>query len=175
MTFKRSEVKNRCVHTLGDKQQPRRSMLLLLDDVFYEHIKKDKDAGQSHEDRAQVADDILARMELLQICNGKELKEQWALVSQRDKTPYPGSDLLIECQIFGDVKLNNHGESVIINSDALGDGEKEKILGQVTNTYNLEYLPYTQALATRDKKEYPSQETRKALLNKKAKDFTTMP
>jgi len=173
--FKRGDVKNRCVHTLGDKQQPRRSMLLLLDDIFYKHTKKDKKSGQSHEDRAKVADDILARMELLQVCEGRTLEQRWALEIQRDKLLYLKSDLLIECQVFGEVKLQNHGAGVIMNEDVFDKDGKEAIQGRIETFYHLKYLPYTQALSGRTQYNHPTPDDRNSLLNKNVENFTDMP
>lgn len=103
MLFKRSTTKHRSVHTFGDKQQPRRSMLLLLDDIFYAHTKKDGDEGQTAAGRVKIADDLFRRIENMATYRTKPLTEQWDATVAGAPISYPDGDRLIECQIFGPV------------------------------------------------------------------------
>jgi len=172
--FKRSEIKNRCVHTLGDKQQPRRSMLLLLDDIFYEHTKKDGDSGQSHTHRGKVADDILARMELVEVSGDLTLEQQWELVTQRDRVAYSGADLLIECQIFGNTKLSDIGKSVILYKELIDDDDLNAAKTHLKDKYNLGVLLFTHAMSTSAEYKHPSPDGREDLLDEKAEDHTSL-
>jgi hypothetical protein len=113
LLFKRDTTKNRCIYTLGDKQQPRRSMLLLLDDLFYSRKKKDGDPGQSAKTRQKVADDLFRRMEMVRVHRAKTIAEQWASTLLGPKIRYPSPDLLFECQIFGQIDVGNDFVGVI--------------------------------------------------------------
>jgi len=113
LLFNRNTTKNRCIYTLGDKQQPRRSMLLLLDDLLYSRKKKDGDAGQSAKTRQKVADDLFRRMEMVRVHGAKTITEQWASTLLGPKIRYPSPDLLFECQIFGQIDVGNDFVGVI--------------------------------------------------------------
>jgi hypothetical protein len=103
LLFKRSTTRHRSIHTFGDKQQPRRSMLLLLDDILYEHQKKDGSDGQSAKNRTKPADDLFRRFGNIATQRTKTLAQQWTATVAGPPISYPDGDLLIECQILGPI------------------------------------------------------------------------
>jgi hypothetical protein len=104
MLFKRSTTRHRSVHTFGDKEQPRRSMLLVLDDIFYEHPKKDGDSNiKLAQNRVKIADDLFRRLENIPGQRSKSLSSQWDTTLQGPFIRYPDPDYLIECQVFGPI------------------------------------------------------------------------
>jgi hypothetical protein len=103
LLFKRSTTRHRSIHTFGDKQQPRRSMLLLLDDIFYARKKKDGSEGQTAKNRAKPADDLMRRFGNIAPNRNKTLAQQWTATVAAAPITYPDGDLLIECQIFGPI------------------------------------------------------------------------
>jgi hypothetical protein len=104
--YKRTAIDGRCVFTFGDKQQPRRSMLLLLDTILFGRKKKDGAEAQKPAGRQKVLFEFVQRYEqILELGDDHEPDELWQMTFARDKTPYTDGDHLIECQIFGGIDL----------------------------------------------------------------------
>jgi hypothetical protein len=112
--FKPSTTKHRAVYTFGDKQQPRRSMLLLLDDIFYERPMKDGADGQSATTRRNMVDRLLDQIDQVAVHGAKSLKKQWKATIEGDyvRNPSDGNELF-ECQIFGPVALATDGLALV--------------------------------------------------------------
>ncbi len=121
--YDQARINSRCIYTLGDKQQPRRSMLLLLDTLFFGRPKKEGTVSQSSALRQPVIADLMRRYDYLTSCfPGAPLAEQWEATMNWDKkVPYPTGDLIIECQIFGPVSLGSD-VSVFVYGDIADDG-----------------------------------------------------
>ncbi|MEZ4296204.1 MAG: DUF3626 domain-containing protein [Polyangiaceae bacterium] len=103
--YRRDQIRSRCLFTFGDKQQPRRSMLLTLDTVLHGRTKKDGAAAQSKEGREEVVYRILSRYDHILKYHALNAQQLWAKTFEGKKVPYPNGDLLIECQIFGGMDL----------------------------------------------------------------------
>jgi hypothetical protein len=201
LLFSRSRTENRSVHTFGDKQQPRRSMLLLLDDILYERAKKDGQPGQSADNRAKVADDLLRRFERVKATRNLSLELQWAVTLAEPAVPYPGPDLLLECQIFGPINPTHDlrglvtwvesgvwmgdyvpaGNKYFVDSDVaqnVTDAQNHvnttyaaTLLGYAPSQHHTGYAPMTR----RNIAEVPNRPARAAILDKQASDHADAP
>jgi hypothetical protein len=197
LLFKRSTTRHRSIHTFGDKQQPRRSMLLLLDDLFYERKKKDGSAGQTAKNRTKPADDLMRRYNKSSAYRTQTLAEQWTATVAGAPITYPDGDLLIECQIFGPIVPTADLDGLVtwvetlqwmtskglqakwFYIDATAVAAKQLHL---TNNYGsalLGYIPsqhHSQfAPGVRPKPADVHPEDREGLLNKKAEDNANVP
>ena len=109
LLFRRNTIRHRTVFTFGDKQQPRRSMLLVLDTILFGRKKKDGYDGQAPGERLKVVEKILRRSCFLsgtvQANIVNNLPAQWQRSCTGIKVGYPMPDFLIECHIFGGVDM----------------------------------------------------------------------
>jgi hypothetical protein len=197
LLFKRSTTRHRSIHTFGDKQQPRRSMLLLLDDLFYERKKKDGSAGQTAKNRVKPADDLMRRFGNITANRNKTLAEQWTATVAGAPISYPDGDLLIECQIFGPIvpltdmhglvtwvetvqwmtDMRLQGKSFYVDATAVAAKQLHltthygsELLGYVPSRHHPKYAP-----GVRPTPADIHPEDREALLNKKAEDHADVP
>lgn len=111
----------RCVYTFGDKQQPRRSMLLLLDTILHGRKKKDGSAQQGVGSRRKVFQEILRRHDALTFYGHLNAQQLWQKTFAVPKTAYRDGDLLIECQIFGGVRLAADAWAVVLACEDTND------------------------------------------------------
>jgi hypothetical protein len=109
LLLSRAKTRIRSIHTYGDKHQPRRSMLLLLDDMLYKKPKKDKSGVTADSTRHKSLDDMFKRFDVLDAYNNNPpaLADQWIATLAVKKTTYSVGDGLIECQIFGGVDMTD--------------------------------------------------------------------
>jgi hypothetical protein len=118
LLYNAAEVQHRRIICFGDKQQPRRSMLLLLDDLLYGHTKKDGSAPQSPDGRLRVLERVLRRVCWLHSAEHDEieddLEEQLERSCTGTKLDYPDGDHLFECQIFGGVDLSRDATALVV-------------------------------------------------------------
>ena len=103
--YNRPPTIGRTVYTFGDKQQPRRSMLLLLDTLLHGRSKKDGAGAQSPGARQKVVFELLRRFDTITFYAGWSPQRMWAKTFEGNKVAYPDPDLLIEAQIFGGITL----------------------------------------------------------------------
>jgi hypothetical protein len=104
--YKRPETVGRAVYTFGDKQQPRRSMLLLLDTILHGRKKKDGAAAQDPARRQKVFYELLWRFDTITFYAGWSAERLWQRAFEAsNRVAYPDGDLLLECQIFGGLTL----------------------------------------------------------------------
>jgi hypothetical protein len=195
LLFGRDTTKHRSTYNFGDKQQPRRSMLLLLDDIFNEHEKKDGEPGQSAKDRTKPADDLFRRNDNVVSHRALTLQEQWDKTLLEAPIPYPKGDLLIECQIWGPLTMSADMQglvTIIDTQDGLDnlpdDWFKTKTTDvaarqlHLTTHYAGRLLAYAPRLhdaklttCQRPKPDDIHPEDREGILNKKASDHATEP
>ncbi|MFO0586478.1 MAG: hypothetical protein U0441_03000 [Polyangiaceae bacterium] len=116
--YERDVLEGRAVFTFGDKQQPRRSMLLTLDTIMHGRKKKDGAAKQGKDLRQKVLFQLLRRADVIDLCAGEDDAALWQR-TMGETVPYPDGDLLIECQVFGGADLTVIGRGVAI---AVEDG-----------------------------------------------------
>jgi hypothetical protein len=126
--YKPARVNSRYICTLGDKQQPVRSMLLLLDTIIFGRKKKDGDGSQSVSQRQPVLSDLMRRYDYLtsEIAGGTPEQLWEATVSTPKRVPYPVGDLIIECQVFGPVTLRNDALAIAYGAVMIG-GEPPEV------------------------------------------------
>lgn len=153
--YKRPEIRQRTVFTFGDKQQPRRSMLLVLDTILHGRTKKDGGSAQKVAARQKVIFELLRRHDVIELHGGKTLEELWKKTFEGEKVPYPEGDLLIECQIFGGIDLLRDGSAFVpaiededavyyIKSQHLKTADLNATLGKLNTVYpGMTILPYT--------------------------------
>jgi hypothetical protein len=120
--YKRPPLAGRTVFTFGDKQQPRRSMLLLLDTIMHGRKKKDGAAAQLPASRQSVLFELLRRADMVEFWAGKTDEALWKKTMGGELVRYPDGDLLIECQIFGGIDLTVDGRGFVAAHEA-GDGD----------------------------------------------------
>jgi hypothetical protein len=119
--YDRAKIAGRCVFTFGDKQQPRRSMLLLLDTILHGRKKKDGADAQKPASRQKVVYQLLRRYDTILAQAGKTTEEIWESTLTGPKVPYPDGDLLLECQIFGKVSTADAWAFVPAREDGASD------------------------------------------------------
>jgi hypothetical protein len=113
----------RCIYTVGDYHQPRRSMLLVLDNLLYDRKRKDDTVGQDAAKRQVILDRVLRNYECTFAMEHDEtgqwtLQDRWdrALAGQQSKMPGNGEEI-IECQIFGPVALAADALALVTSFD----------------------------------------------------------
>ncbi len=167
--YARDRINGRAVYTFGDKQQPRRSMLLVLDTILHGRTKKDGGAAQKPEHREEVIYRLLRRYDNIVRYAGATPEEMWQKTFEGKKVPYPDGDLLIECQVFGGITMATDvwGYVPEIETGAFYDDrfhiktEDLQAAGiQLATLYpNLKVLPYvfsqTQAIASENARGAP--------------------
>ncbi|MBZ5712964.1 hypothetical protein [Nannocystis pusilla] len=118
LLYDSAQVRHRRIICFGDKQQPRRSMLLLLDDLLYGHTKKDGDGPQAASSRLKVLERVLRRVCWLHSDEHDDieddLEEQLERSCTGTKLDYPEGDFLFECQIFGGVDLVRDATALVV-------------------------------------------------------------
>ena len=190
--YKRTAINSRCIFNFGDKQQPRRSMLLLLDDLLFERKKKDSDAGQPATGRNKVVEDLLRRHDRLTLDDPlATVAQRWERAVTGTTVPYHpfGGDFLIECQIFGPIDLDTDAWGFVTQFELAASPAYDPTLHKLTtdeptvlaalhNVYpQIELLPYRPTKsnpkvgAQRQVVNMTVDPTRSALLDVKAKDF----
>ncbi len=153
--YRRPSVAGRAVYTFGDKQQPRRSMVLLLDTLLHGRKKKDGADAQSPGGRQKVIHQLLRRHDTLVHHADWSTAKLWEKTFDGNKVPYPDGDMLIECHIFGGIVLTRDAWGFVPacedeNSDyyVAKDHLKAQDLAAATLKLNTVYpnvtvLPYT--------------------------------
>ena len=117
--IKPDSIKNSYVLTFGDKQQPCRSILLLLDRVLFSHRKKDGSEGQHAGLRLDVFGMLIERHNAIKTQKTqkeKALKTKWKEQLTRKMVPNLTSDQLFECQIFTPINIATDLAGIIITS-----------------------------------------------------------
>jgi hypothetical protein len=153
--YKRAPIASRAVYTFGDKQQPRRSMLLVLDTILHGRTKKDGAASQNPGARQKVIYQLLRRRDTIVHHPDWDTAALWHKTFDGKKVPYPDGDSLIECQVFGGIVLTNDAWGFVpacedehslyyVAKDHLTDQELAAARLQLQTVYpNITVLPYT--------------------------------
>lgn len=153
--YKRPTIAGRSVYTFGDKQQPRRSMLLVLDTILHGRTKKDGAASQKPEARQKVIYQLLRRHDTIVHHPDWSTAMLWAKTFDGKKVPYPDGDSLIECHVFGGIVLTRDAWGFVpacedehslyhVPKDQISDQQLAAARLQLQTVYpNVTVLPYT--------------------------------
>lgn len=114
--WKRAQIVNRCIYTIGDKGNPRRSMLALLRDLLYPTPQCDGSEGPNEKERHHSLANILERYRGRNRRVALDQTNYDALLAG-DKT-VTSTAANIECQVFGPVKLNTCAEAIALEEGA---------------------------------------------------------
>lgn len=142
LIFDRGRTRSRCVHNFGDKYAPRRSMLLLLDDIIYVKKRKDGSDPITAPVRQKTIDDICERVEMVPTERSKSLQTQFDDMLTVKKKTYGVGDTLIECQIFGGVDVRNE---ILAFISVEGNFAKLAAQTQLDTHYSGRFLEYPSA------------------------------
>jgi len=114
--YKPDRIRGRFVLTLGDKQQPCRSMLLLLDRVLFSYDQKDGSEPQGADNRLEVFSRVIERHQAIEADRGKTIAQIWQGQLAKKMVPSLGADYLFECQIFGGIDLDTDLAGIVLTS-----------------------------------------------------------
>lgn len=149
--FDRAKTAARSIHNFGDKYNPRRSMLLLLDDIIFVKTRKDGSDPVPVGIQHKTIDDILERVERIPDLAELTLEEQFSqTVTDKWKKTYGVGDTLIECQIFGGVDMSTECLAFISVKGRFG---KTTARNQLRNHYSGIFLEYPAARVKLDSKQ----------------------
>jgi hypothetical protein len=153
--YKRAPIAGRAVYTFGDKQQPRRSMLLVLDTILHGRTKKDGATSQKPDARQKVLFQLLRRNDTIVHHADWDNARLWAKTFDGKKVPYPDGDSLIECQVFGGIVLTTDAWGFVpacedkdslyyVAKDHIKDQDLAAARLQLQTVYpNITVFPYT--------------------------------
>ena len=173
--YDRQRTRARSIVNFGDKYAPRRSMLLLLDDVLYLKKRKDGSDAIGGDQRHKAIDDIMLRADIVKTWHGElsypTLTEQWRRTQANKRKGYKDGNSLIECQIFGGVDVKQEILGFITIEEKLDN----KLTAQqhLTSHYagTLLPLPLARLISTAFTTILPN--SAKSMFNKKAEDHTS--
>ena len=166
--YARPPLASRCVFTFGDKHQPRRSMLLLLDTILFARDKKDRSPPeQSAEARQMVLYDLVQRRTNLIEHADKTPEALWAMTFEGKKIPYPTGDYLIECHVFGGIDLARDAWAFVpacddASKDAVKPSDLAAARADLARLYpRLRILPYEPLKYTNRQSSMKSKDARR--------------
>lgn len=183
LLFKIDNVKNRCIYTFGDRSQPVRSLLLLLDILFYGRDQKDRTKGKDAETCFKLIDILFFRLVHVKPHADTDIVKLWKKM-QGLKTILVDASSLFECQVFGPIDVTSDFQAVVIKPERIKDAVEmtpKQMEQWIKKHYSGVFLQFEKNL-----KEYPSlykltfkvlgsqEEKRFSLFNKKPEDHATL-
>ncbi len=185
LLFKIDSVKDRCIYTFGDRSQPVRSLLLLLDQLFYGRDRKDMTKGTDVDRRCRVTDILFFSLVHSKPYNVTDFVKLWGEM-QNLPTVISDATYLFECQVFGPIDVTTDFQAVVVKPERIKDAVKmtpKQMEQWIKKHYSGVFLEFKKVLTNNDvlmksevtfKVNGSNQMTRGSYFSKKPEDYATL-